>query len=1495
MGENMEPIKTAAIHCELVTKINFACHQSSFALLRDLRIENISVDQPMNHLNVTLTSDPGFLNPKSWSIDRILPGESVNIKDRDIQLEGAFLLSLVEAVHGEVKLSVFDGEVCLAQESIPVDLLAYNEWGGTSYMPELLAAFCVPNDPAVDRILHEASLVLRRSGKPDGIDGYGSKQRQRVWEIVSAIYVAIGNLGITYSVPPASFERNGQKIRLPGQILENRIATCLDTSLLFSAVLEQAGLNPVIVLPEGHAMVGVWLQPIVLPSIVILEAESLRKSIQLKDLLLVETTSVTSRIILPFSKALKVAQEQIVPEKDATFIAAVDVRCARSHRIVPLGMKTVGTTVHADGRVSTVGGASFEEAPPLPSFDDFLREDEIPTTPSGRLERWQRKLLDLSARNPLLNHKSLKTSLKFICPEPGLLEDKLAKGARLSIQTVAKLPFMGQDQQLHLQSTGESITEEYARDALEKNQVLVDIPEEDLARRSVEIYRTAQTALQEGGANTLYLALGFLLWKREISDEHHYRAPLILIPVTLERKSVRSGVRIMSHDDEPRFNTTLLEMLRKDFQIEVQGLDGSLPEDDSGVDVNSIWMKIRRAVKDAPGFEMVEDVVLGHFSFAKYLMWKDLRDRIKELKKSRIVKHLIESPRDPFPSTVPFVDASQLDQLYHPTDLLVPLPVDSSQMAAVATADKGKDFILIGPPGTGKSQTISNIIAHLLGKGKSVLFVSEKVAALDVVARRLKDVGLGQYCLELHSNKARKIEVLEQLRSTWESHQSVTPNEWKLEAERLEKLRNQLNLVVDRLHCKRNNGMTVHHAIGIKVRDEHLSHRVMFSWPSSGYHDVQALSRIRDAVEKLRIQVAAVGDIKNGPFGLVASGNWSPVWESQILKGMAQLSAAAAMVDAKQQSLYAQLGIPNQGRSLQQLYTTAELAAALVLCYQRQVAFALDTDASAWMNTLEEAARQLDAYIAIERQLSCPYEPMAWRQIDGNDIHRKWQAASSSWWPKRWFLCRKIIKELILGGAKGIPDPAVDGKVLAEFKTIGQAIDSMDRYFAVFKEWSRHSTRSDQMRQLKVVGERIRIAVGRISPDSRRLAENQIRIRNLIQEGNELLAPEAAVGCAIQEYLAAMRDLHERIVSYESISGVSIRGYYQTNDDFVSAIGEAAALITARHAELHDWCGWRRRRQEALDCELGPLVEAIENGTIPTDEIEMTFEAAYCAWWSGAVIGEDEVLRTFSTPEHNDAIMKFRKIDTHFQKLTAAYISASLSGRVPSAEDVKRSSTWGVLRHELQKKIRHKSIRQLVLEIPDVLSTLTPCLMMSPLSVAQYLPASQPLFDVVIFDEASQITVWDAIGSLARGKQVIVAGDPKQMPPTNFFTRSDEDPDGDMQQEADLDSILDEMLGASIPQHTLNLHYRSRRESLIAFSNSRYYDNRLITFPAPYHPDHGVRLVRTNGFYARGRHVIMSLKQRRLSPIYLPDSQTKILLFAGNLLVSSLSTRSSRH
>ena len=1442
------------IHCEMAAKLNFAAHQSAFPVLRELRVENLDARERIDDLTLVLRANPDFVREKKWSVDRIEPEGLVAIGDRDLEVDGGFLLGLTESVRGEAGFRLERNGETLAELSQPVELLAHNEWGGGEFMPELLAAFSMPNDPAVDRILRSASEVLRRSGKKDQIDGYMSRSRQRVWEIASAIYTAICNLGLAYALPPSSFERNGQKIRAPSQMLDGKVGTCLDTAMLFAAAFEQAGLNPIVALPTGHALAGVWLQPEGLSTVVVDEAEILRKRIDLNELVLVETTCVTTQPAPSFSAALKAADDSIRRDKDGTFEAALDIRQARAHRITPLGLGMKKPASDGESPFAVVE-QTLEEAPALPDFDVPESEEEEARTPRGRLDRWQRKLLDLSIRNPLLNHRATTTSLRIICPNPGLLEDRLAEGARIRIRAVPESPVRGQDEEIHRQRTGEVITEEYARQALEDRPpcVLVDLPSEELAKRTVDIYRRTQTALQEGGSNTLYLALGFLLWKRNEKDGRRFRAPLILLPISIERKSVRSGIRMAAHDDEPRFNTTLLEMLRKDFAIDIRSFDAELPRDESGIDVGRIWSTVRRAVREAPGFEVVEDVVLGHFSFAKYLMWKDLVDRTDQLRENSVVRHLIDTPRDSYATEIAFVEASSLDHEYDPSDLLMPLPGDSSQMAAIATTDRGKDFVVIGPPGTGKSQTISNMIAHLLGKERTVLFLSEKTAALEVVHRRLKEIGLGDFCLELHSNKARKLDVLNQLRAAWDTGGSASDTDWEHRALELRTLRDRLNRVVERLHRKRRNGLTAYHAIGVKVRDEELAGRLTLNWPGAEQHDEKTLGIMRTAVERLSIQAAAVGDLSSSPFHLIANSEWTPQWEGRVTEAAGRLSAAAGKAEDACDTLCDTLGITLPERSVTRFEALGELAGLLVDSHREPTAYALEADGAERIEALEEAVARLKAYGEARSSLACAYEPFAWRALDGEDIGRRWTEAGGAWWPKRFLARRRILKEMRGNGAQGKPDPARDAPALARLRREGEAIDRLDRPLSGVRGWAGHATAPEDAESLRSLGERARAATGKLADDIRALAEIRGQVRGILRDGNDLLAADGPVGRRAAAFLDSLEELRRTTADFEALAGASTREVSACPDRTIERLRDSADTIVRRHRGLRDWCAWRRRRAEAIDADLLPVVEAVERGRIPPAEIERTFEAAYCTWWSGAVIGEDEVLRTFSTPEHQADIEKFREVEERYREATARYVAARLAGSLPEQGDVSRRSQWGVVRHEMNKQRRHKPVRKLLEEAPDVLTSLAPCFMMSPLSVAQYLPPEQALFDVVIFDEASQITVWDAIGSIARGGQVIIAGDPKQMPPTNFFSRSeDDDPDGDVDMEGDLESILDEVRAAGIPERTLNLHYRSRKESLIAFSNAHYYENRLTTFPAPDTAPIGVGLVRPDGFYARG-------------------------------------------
>jgi hypothetical protein len=173
----------------------------------------------------------------------------------------------------------------------------------------------------------------------------------------------------------------------------------------------------------------------------------------------------------------------------------------------------------------------------------------------------------------------------------------------------------------------------FSRESLDRGEIFTTQPKAELDARLTELFRNTRTAFEEGGANTLFLAFGFLKWKARDAS-HESFAPLLLIPVALERKSVVEGFKLKLHEDEPSLNPTLLELLRLDFGISVQTLEHELPTNEDGLDVAKIWRSIRAHIRDLDGWELVEKVVLSTFSFTKYLMWKDLEERTDTLKEN---------------------------------------------------------------------------------------------------------------------------------------------------------------------------------------------------------------------------------------------------------------------------------------------------------------------------------------------------------------------------------------------------------------------------------------------------------------------------------------------------------------------------------------------------------------------------------------------------------------------------------------------------------------------------------------------------------------------------------------------------------------------------------------------------------------------------------------------------------------------------------------------
>jgi len=1447
-GEPLNPENLPAVRviAEMAGSFTFASYQNAIPVIRSILVENNAAGF-IENVTLELTSSPAFLRPKSWIVDCLAAGDRLALSDRKVELDAGYLAGLNEAERGEITLRLSASGEVLDEQRFAIRLLARDEWGGVADMAQILPAFVMPNDPGVASVLRSAAERLVAHGHPSGLDGYQSNNPQRTYMLTAAIYSAIAGMALHYAEPPASFETRGQKIRRPAIVAAERLSTCLDTTLLFAAALEGAGLNPFILLFDGHAAAGVWLTKKTFANAIEPDQMEVRKALALRELIVFETTGVTHRPPVTMEAAQRALDRRLTEEEAHAFVAAIDVNRSRSGGVTPLASHAPS---RSDGVEDLPSSPAHLPLPQAPDFSDLPTEtvEVKPTTAAGRIDRWQKKLLDLTLRNRLLHLPNSKKTLPFVCTDVGLLEDRLASGAAIRIISLPEQNPLGErDAALYREVHGRDMQRTFAADALQRNELPSPLEAPELGARLIELHRQVRNDFAEGGANTLFLAVGFLRWRKKPDDSRSYLAPLLLVPVKLERRSASSNFTMRFHEDEPRFNATLLQFLERDFDLKIPELGGDLPRDSSGIDVARVFAQMRKSVRDVPGMEVVDETALSTFSFAKFLMWKDLVERTDALRENRVVRHLIDSPERPFEATdgqPVFRDERDLDRAYGPTDIVCLLPSDSSQTAASVAAAEGRDFVLVGPPGTGKSQTIANMIANCLAVGKTVLFVAEKTAALDVVHRRLRQHGLANHCIELHSNKSDRRHFLGQLKASWEHGGRADDAEWMAINERLRLRRDELNGYVAALHKTYPNGWTPYQALGIALRSaEAIS--PSFAWPGLGAYDARKLDELEERAAELGRVFAAVE--RRPALDMVDRGDWSSGWQENLLSAACSLQSAIDLFLSSIEAFFASLGLDTQEWTQRaDISSLTKLAKALQKSRDRDVTIAFDRDLALCADALEQLAQSVNRYREAERGLSATYSVATIRGLDPDEMQRQWQEAEASFWPASMIRKRKSRQRLQNQADQGVAKPDRDLPLLRRMKN---DLDSIESSILVGKALPIDGLATDVAavaETLEVAWElRASLAIPGLSKEE---AGSLLRS---VAPCLPAAAGDKAPLYAADRFVAATAGLRAACRAFEQLSGRDIGAAPETID--LAALHKRLdALAGARHL-LRDWAAWRRVRNQAMACDLAPLVERVEDSTIQPDDARSAFRLGYARWWLPQAIDSDPVLREFRRFQHENAIEDFREIDDLVRAHASRRVVSAIAHGLPSVQSVPRNSELGLLRHQMELQRPSQSIRDMIGNMPQSFSKLAPCMLMSPLSIAQYLPPNHGLFDVVIFDEASQITTWDAVGAIARARQTIIVGDPKQLPPTNFFGRNEEEEEV-AEYERDLESILDEAKAAGIPLRDLRWHYRSRSESLIAFSNHHYYQNRLVTFPSPVVQDRAVRLIKVpNGVYDRGK------------------------------------------
>ncbi|MBO5081792.1 MAG: DUF4011 domain-containing protein, partial [Lachnospiraceae bacterium] len=960
------------------------------------------------------------------------------------------------------------------------------------------------------------------------------------------------------------------------------------------------------------------------------------------------------------------------------------------------------------------------------------------------------------------------------------------------------------------------------------------------------LQRQAKLSMEENGSNTLYLALGFLKWyESDVSQKPRY-APLVMVPVDVTKKLQDKSYHIRIRDEEPQINITLLEILRQDFGMDIGGLD-PLPMDDNGVDVPLVLNTVRKSIMEKKNWDVLPLAFLGIFSFSRFIMWNDLRNRSAEITSNKVVASLISGKMEWQPKEA--ISANDIDNRVKPSDMAVVMSADSSQLVAIETAAKGESFVLHGPPGTGKSQTITNMIANALYQGKSVLFVAEKMAALSVVQKRLEKVGLAPFCLELHSNKAQKQAVLKQLERTLEAGGKKSSGEYQAYAEKLYAERSALNEVVEALHEKQASGLSIYELIG--------KYELMKAYDGKAYFteewamDVNA--KAYDECKAELSECAAIGKECGGiashalkEFRLYEySMQLRKEWEDILAKYQVALREKSAVLS----QLGASLELPETA-SMDDLCLLERVASYLLGMEEIYDTLLSDMYALKEEETIRAEITKGRDFSAIRKELLTHFKP-AVLDYDIAGARARLVAAQGKWALAKKMDINALVKELRFLALNSNMVQEANLEKLYErielYHQMSKDVSINPDFEAAFKDvYQKENTDWDK---LTVVYEK-HLALCIIFAESESKSGFYPVLSSLVTGGGvaDLVKDEAeGLQMFIEKSKACLAIENELIAKY----GLDWNAF-RKEEDLISALFERCAGWISHAEELRSYAAFCNAEKKANELGLAELTEQYRKGALNEDAFVPAFECNFAKAAASGAISSRDVLAHFNGAGFTATIERFCEISDKFEKLTQEEVVARLSAKIPEAgEGFAGSSEIGILRKAIKSQRRAMPIRKLFNEIPVLLRRMCPCMLMSPISVAQYIDPSFPKFDLIIFDEASQLPTGESVGALARGENVIVVGDPKQLPPTSFFMTNQHDEENI--EVEDMESLLDDCLALSMPQNHLLWHYRSRHESLIAYSNMTYYDNKLYTFPSPNDRVSEVKWVYVEGQYDRGK------------------------------------------
>jgi very-short-patch-repair endonuclease len=861
-----------------------------------------------------------------------------------------------------------------------------------------------------------------------------------------------------------------------------------------------------------------------------------------------------------------------------------------------------------------------------------------------------------------------------------------------------------------------------------------------------EIGRKALENLEEKGLSTLYLALGKATWPSDDGGRPP-EAPVALLPIALKGHGQDVSTVTVQQSGPLVVNPVLVHVLKSHFGVSIDSelgaaeatgevAHGTNGDASAEPNLSALLNSLRQECSRIPGFELREFAVIGNFAFQKLAMVNDLQNRLAELVASDTIAAIAgdADARRSIGNSGMDIDPRSLDSVAPENEYEV-VEADSSQQCAIAGVASGQNAVIHGPPGTGKSQTITNLIATLAARGEKVLFVAEKRAALEVVMSRLKKAGLQHLAIDLHGADLSAKKVMEKVASTLQMVRESPLTDCSSIHNRFTDRRTRLNEHSRRMH-------TTH--------------------PPANQSIFQLQARL------LRLPADSETQVR---------------WRGPDL------------LQLTDQRIEMALDLLNEAAGFETLFTR--------------------TDRSPWNGVSFASGESMQKVLDLTAHLSSEIWPQ-WAQLLEQACSQALLKVPSTWNElQTWKAC-------VEGVQAGL-----------NIYTVTVFSSDSDRLLEILGPAKRGGLKGVWLRLTNAhfrAARKEALGIRRSKRVSLHALYHEIESLRELGRQWDALAIQGSTPKSVTEF--------DRLASKQNelLSGIavvhSIRALQGWTCGSITEVRSGVDSLAADSITPYQLLRLTEIESKLFALGVQPLVDELRSKRIPARLWGSVLKYSWLSSTLDAIASADTHVRGFIGETHSEFVAEFRNLDrSRLQMATARVQRAHAERAIAAMNDHPEQER--LIRQEAAKSTRHRSIRRMFREAGEVLTAVCPCWMASPLSVSQAIDGAAGFFDFVIFDEASQVLPEDAIPAILRARNVVVAGDNKQLPPTTFFASDDEaDTSDEDDTSVGYESLLDMMIPFVRGFH-LNWHYRSRDEALIAFSNHHIYDDRLVTFPGP--------------------------------------------------------------